>query len=55
MHTPISATAAAFLALLNIVAQVIPQIEQSLLVADGDSLEIRLPKGELHADGIEQA
>ena len=44
-----------FLALLHVVAQVVPQVEQALLVGDGDGLEIRLPVGELRAMGVEQA
>ena len=55
MQTPISATAAVLFPCLDVVPQVIPQVEQSLQVADGDGLEIRLPVGELRAVGVEQA
>ena len=44
-----------FLTLLNVMAQVVPQVEQSLLAGNGDGLEIRLPVGELGAMRVEQA
>ena len=36
-------------------AQVVPQVEQTSPLTDRDRLEIRLPEGELHTAGIEQA
>ncbi|MGH8643741.1 MAG: hypothetical protein ACREX4_04465 [Gammaproteobacteria bacterium] len=42
-----------FLALLDVMAQVVPQVEQSLLAGNRDGLEIRLPVGELRALRVE--
>ena len=44
-----------FLALLDVMPQVVPQVEQPLLAGNGDGLEIGLPVGELGAVRVEQA
>ncbi|MGI8425534.1 MAG: hypothetical protein ACR2M4_02855 [Actinomycetota bacterium] len=42
------------LTLLDVMAQVVPQVEQALLAGNDDGLEIRLPVGELGAVRIDQ-
>lgn len=44
-----------FLARLDVVAQVVPQVEETLKTAGGEGLELRLPEGELRAVVVEQA
>jgi hypothetical protein len=44
----------ALLSLWGIKAEEVAQVEKSLLMADQDGLEVRLPEGELHASRIAQ-